>query len=87
MGQLATTMHHKPTRFRALGRLADINVSVPVPVSTKSATLLADDQKANPDRQDDQANRPENNADLGKIAREQQHATKRSHGVPTLQRS
>jgi hypothetical protein len=58
---------------------------VSVPKSTESAALLTDDKEANSDARDDQANRPENNADLGEIAREQQADTKHNHGVPALQ--
>jgi hypothetical protein len=44
---------------------------VAVPESTKRAVLLTEDKEANPDRHDDQTDRPENNADR--------------HNVPALQ--
>jgi hypothetical protein len=38
--------------------------SVPIPASTKCVALFAQDEENDTDRQDDQANRPEHNADL-----------------------
>jgi hypothetical protein len=58
---------------------------VPIPKSIKCAALLTDDKEANPDHQYDQPDRPENNADLGEIVREQQDDTKNNHGAPALQ--
>jgi hypothetical protein len=41
---------------------------------------MSNDKKGNPDCQDDEANRPENNADLEIVVQDQQDHTK--HGVP-----
>ena len=57
-------------------------MSVPVPSSTKCAALFAEDEDNNTGPQDDQADRPENNADLGEIIREQQDDTINAHAVP-----
>jgi hypothetical protein len=60
---------------------------VPVPKSTKCAALPIEDKEDNPDRQDDQTDRPENDADLGEVAREQQDDTKKGQGAPSLRSS
>jgi hypothetical protein len=53
--------------------------SVPVPAPTESSILLINDKDDDPDREDNKANRPKNDADLDGVVQDQQDHTK--HGV------
>ena len=51
-------------------------------MSTKGAALLINDKEYDPNHQDDNSDRPENNAHLDVRVREHQDDTKSNHGVP-----
>ncbi len=54
---------------------------IPVLTSTEAA-LLINDKECNPNHQDDESDRPENNAHLEGMVQEQQDDTKSNHSVP-----
>ena len=51
-------------------------------VSTKGMALLINDKEDDPNRQDDESNRPEDNAHLEVMVQDQQDDTKSNHAVP-----
>jgi hypothetical protein len=55
---------------------------IPVLTSPKGAVLLINDKECDANYQDDNSDRPENNAHPEVLVHEQQDDTKSNHGVP-----
>jgi hypothetical protein len=55
---------------------------IPVLTSPKGAALLINDKEGDANYQDDNSDRPENNAHLEVLGQEQQDDTRSNHGVP-----